>query len=190
VVFHGIAPHRFLYMYIFPRIWYLHHGCDVNVYRGKMDALYTMVLPQIPRLHLDFSLTLCWIGRGQAHVDCIWWSLLGLGPFRRSTVILFHVFDVCWMGVRQGAVFPVILSIFVLHSQTVLSVGKAAYLPSLQTRLASVPKVVLAYVALHVGSCTCIAGRMVWLYRDASWSDCLATKVASCSTRLASARYA
>src|SRR5271168_2742098 len=81
------------------------------------------------------AFTLCWIGRGQAHVDCIWWSLLDLGPFRRSTVIFFHVFDVCWMGMRQGPVFPAILSIFVLHSQTVLSVGKAAYQPSRQTRL-------------------------------------------------------
>ena len=25
-------------------------GCDVNVYRGEMDALYTKVLPQVPRL--------------------------------------------------------------------------------------------------------------------------------------------
>ena len=117
----------------------------------------------------------------------MWWSLLDLDPFRQSTMIFFHVFDVCWMGVRQGPVFPAIFPIFVLHSQTVLSVGKAAYLPSPQTRLASVPNVVLVYVALHVGSCTCIAGRMVWLYRDVSWSDCLATTVINCSAHLASA---
>lgn len=51
-------------------------------------------------------------------------------------MIFFHVFDVRWIGVRQGPVFPAILSIFVLHLQTVLSVEKAAYLPSPQTRLA------------------------------------------------------